>query len=45
MKGTVLADLFIGAHAAVLGCAILTRDARRYSSYFPRVALVVPDEG
>jgi hypothetical protein len=26
-----------------MGCAILTRDARRYKNYFPRVALVVPD--
>ena len=42
-KGNVLADFFVGAHAAVMGCAILTRDARRYQNYFPRVALVVPD--
>ena len=41
----VLADFFIGAHAAVMGCAILTRDARRYSTYFPRVALVAPEGG
>ncbi len=38
----VLADFFIGAHAAVLGCGILTRDARRYRNYFPRVPLVTP---
>jgi predicted nucleic acid-binding protein len=38
----VLADFFIGAHAAVLGCGIITRDARRYRSYFPRVPLVTP---
>lgn len=43
-KGNVLADFFIGAHAAVLGCPILTRDARRYKNYFPRVALIVPDQ-
>jgi len=42
-KGNVLADFFIGAHAAVLGCAILTRDARRYRGYFPTVSLIVPD--
>lgn len=42
-KGNVLPDFFIGAHAAVLGCAILTRDPRRYASYFPRVALIVPE--
>jgi predicted nucleic acid-binding protein len=42
-KGNVLADFFIGAHAAVLSCAILTRDGRRYRNYFPRVALVTPE--
>jgi predicted nucleic acid-binding protein len=42
-KANVLADFFIGAHAAVLSCGILTRDARRYRNYFPRVALVVPE--
>lgn len=38
----VLADFFIGAHAAVLGCPLLTRDARRYQSYFPKVKLIAP---
>ena len=33
---------FVGAHAMVLGCGILTRDARRYRNYFPRVPLVTP---
>ena len=42
-KSNVLADFFIGAHAAVLGCGILTRDARRYRSYFPTVLLITPD--
>ena len=44
-KGNVLSDFFIGAHAAVLGCGILTRDGRRYRSYFPRVDLIMPGEG
>jgi predicted nucleic acid-binding protein len=38
----VLADFFIGAHAAVLGCPLLTRDARRYQNYFPSVKLITP---
>jgi predicted nucleic acid-binding protein len=42
-KGNVLADFFIGAHAAVLSCSILTRDARRYRNYFPTVQLLTPD--
>lgn len=41
-KNNVLADFFIGAHAAVLGCPLLTRDAPRYRTYFPSVALITP---
>lgn len=42
-KNNILADFFIGAHAAVARCPVLTRDVRRYASYFPTVALVSPD--
>lgn len=42
-KTNVLGDFFIGAHAAVAGCPVLTRDTRRYASYFPSVALIAPD--
>mgnify|MGYP000964149645 CR=1 FL=1 len=42
-KNNVLADFFIGAHAAVAGFPVLTRDVRRYAGYFPTVALVAPD--
>lgn len=38
----VLPDFFIGAHAAVLGIPLLTRDARRYADYFPKLELVAP---
>ena len=41
-REAILADFLIGAHAMVLGCGILTRDARRYRKYFPRVKLVTP---
>ena len=41
-KANVLSDFFIGEQAAVMDCAILTRDTRRYRSYFPTVALIVP---
>ncbi len=37
-----LPDLFIGAHAAVRGYTLLTRDAARYRTCFPRLALIVP---
>jgi predicted nucleic acid-binding protein len=43
-KENVLADFFIGAHAAVLGCPILTRDGRRYRNYYPRVVLITQEE-
>lgn len=43
-KSNVLADFFIGAHAAVSGFPILTRDARRYEAYFSGVNLIVPEQ-
>ncbi len=42
-KTNVLGDFFIGAHAAVSGLPILTRDTRRYKSYFPSVKLIAPE--
>ena len=36
----VLPDFFIGAHAAVTGTPILTRDVRRYRTYFPTVEIL-----
>ena len=41
-KSGVLPDFFIGAHAAVSRCALLTRDVGRYRTYFPRVELIAP---
>jgi len=38
----VLPDFFIGAHAAIEGWPLLTRDATRYRRYFPKVALIAP---
>jgi predicted nucleic acid-binding protein len=37
-----LPDFYIGAHAAVCGYRLLTRDAARYQSYFPSVELIAP---
>ncbi len=42
-KHNVLADFFIGAHAAVLRLPILTRDTRRYASYFSNLTLIAPE--
>lgn len=39
----VLADFFIGAHAAIAHATLITRNASRYRTYFPTVELVTPD--
>jgi predicted nucleic acid-binding protein len=41
-KTQVLPDFFIGAHAAVEGWPLLTRDATRYKTYFPDLAVLAP---
>ena len=37
-----LPDFYIGAHAAIEGLTLLTRDARRYRTYLPKLAVVTP---
>jgi predicted nucleic acid-binding protein len=37
-----LSDFYIGAHAAVAGYRLLTRDATRYRSYFPGLHVIAP---
>jgi predicted nucleic acid-binding protein len=44
VRAGVLADFFIGAHASVEGWTLLTRDPRRYRSYFPTIILITPED-
>ena len=41
-KTGVLPDFFIGAHAQAEGHKLLTRDAGRYKTYFPKIKLICP---
>ena len=41
-KRSPLPDFFIGAHAAVAGYPLLTRDTERYRTFFPRLRLIAP---
>ncbi len=42
-RSALLPDFYVGSHAAVKGAALLTRDARRYRSYFPRLEIIAPN--
>jgi predicted nucleic acid-binding protein len=39
----VMPDFFIGAHAVISDATLITRDARRYRSYFPGITLIAPN--
>jgi predicted nucleic acid-binding protein len=42
-RSVPLPDFYIGAHAAVAGYELLTRDGRPYRGYFPGVRLITPE--
>ena len=42
VRRSPLPDFYIGAHAAVTGMILLTRDARRYRAYLPNLRIIAP---
>lgn len=42
IRTSILADFLIGAHASVIGVPILTRDPKKYRTYFPTLEVIAP---
>ena len=42
IRSSPLPDFYVGAHASVSGMRLLTRDAARYRTYFPKLGLIAP---
>lgn len=42
IRTSPLPDFYIGAHAAIEGMQLITRDARRYRTYYPKLMLICP---
>ena len=42
LRSSPLPDFYIGAHASLAGYSLLTRDARRYREYFPKLKIIDP---
>ena len=42
VRRSPLPDFFIGAHASIARYSLLTRDAGRYRTYFPKLPLIAP---
>lgn len=43
LRERTLPDFLIGAHAVVMAHQLLTRDGRRYRTYFPGLEIIAPD--
>jgi predicted nucleic acid-binding protein len=41
-RSSLLPDFYIGAHAQLTGCTLVSRDSARYKTYFPRLKLISP---
>lgn len=43
-RAAIITDFLIGAHAAVRGWPLITRDRQRFAGYFPELVLVAPED-
>jgi predicted nucleic acid-binding protein len=43
-RAAIMTDFLIGAHAAVRGWPLITRDRQRFAGYFPELLLVAPED-
>jgi predicted nucleic acid-binding protein len=43
-KRSPMPDFYIGAHAAITGYRLLTRDVRRYRTHFPTIDIIAPPQ-
>lgn len=41
-RASILPDFFVGAHASIESAPLITREARRYRTYFPKLTLITP---
>ncbi|HZX85411.1 MAG TPA: type II toxin-antitoxin system VapC family toxin [Reyranella sp.] len=41
-RSSLLPDFYVGAHAAIRGYRVVTRDVARYRTYFPKLGLIAP---
>ncbi len=41
-KRSPLPDFYVGAHASIMQCELLTRDSVRYRNYFPKLTIIAP---
>jgi predicted nucleic acid-binding protein len=42
VRRSPLPDFYVGAHAAIAGHTLLTRDPKRYRAYFPKLRIIAP---
>lgn len=43
-RTSLLPDFYIGAHAQLMGCTLVSRDSARYKTYFPKLKLISPKQ-